>query len=459
MRSVMRSAIVRGCRTAALAAAAILGAALATAEWLQPDASYRDAQFELRAALRDTVGRAEDPARLDTLGVALLRLGRFAEAERVFRRVLAQRPADVAALAGLGKMALFADRLEAADSLLVAAAGAGTMDAELAADLYALHLRRGRWTAAAGLAAEVNQVGRVPLLRQLAEREPYRIAAGPEQARVPWARAYPVPLVRVKLNGQSVLMALDTGAPDLLLDRRAARQAKVRLWPAQSVVFWCGTRIAAEQALVARLEIGGMVVEDLPAGVGSLRKWSLHVNPHSEAVAGVIGLQFLRRFTPTLDYAGHALLLRRPRAGWSPPADARRVPFEIWGESELTVYGSLAGGRRMAMVVQSGVPGCGVGAPVEVFEEVGVKPGVLARAVKGAGNWLQGRPWTSVQVPTVSIGPLVRERVAGWAGALDSAELWRHGVRRDALLSHDFFRDQRVTFDWSARELVIEPRP
>jgi len=133
-----------------------------------------------------------------------------------------------------------------------------------------------------------------------------------------------------------------------------------------------------------------------------------------------------------------------------------RVPFQIWGINELTVFGSLAGGRTMAMVVQTGVPGCGVGAPTEVFDEIGVKPGVVSRLAKGAGSFLQGRSWTRVVVPTVAVGPIVEDKVDGWRGALDSSELWRHGVRRDALLSSEFFHDRRVTFDWGARELAVE---
>ena len=63
-----------------------------------------------------------------------------------------------------------------------------------------------------------------------------------------------------------------------------------------------------------------------------------------------------------------------------------------------------------------------------------------------------------MSVPNVLVGPLVREKVAGWSGALDPAELWKHGVRRDAILSHDFFRGQRVTIDWERRELVVEEK-
>ena len=110
----------------------------------------------------------------------------------------------------------------------------------------------------------------------------------------------------------------------------------------------------------------------------------------------------------------------------------------------------------MALVLQTGVPGCGVGAPIEVFEEVGLRPGVIARALKSAGSALRGRGQSGVQVPTISVGPVVMEKVNGWSGALDSAELWRHGVRRDALLSSDFLRGHRVTIDWEKRELVFE---
>ena len=56
----------------------------------------------------------------------------------------------------------------------------------------------------------------------------------------------------------------------------------------------------------------------------------------------------------------------------------------------------------------------------------------------------------------VAVGPIVMDKVTGWSGALDSAELWRHGVRRDAFLSSEFLSGRRMTIDWEKRELVIE---
>lgn len=455
----MRRPARRGAGAAWVACLTLFGvhtlalAAPAGADWLQPDVTYREAQFELRMAARDTAGHSHDPARLDSLGLALLRLAHLGEAEKIFRRSLRLARHDDAAEAGLGKLALFSDRLAEAESLLE---GAAQSDAGALRDLFAARIRRGEYAAAAAMAADLNEEGRVPLLQAMAERPIYQVGGDRSEATVLWARSYPVPLIRVKLNGQSVLMALDTGASDVLIDESAARRCGVEPLPAQRLEFWTGSRVAVKNAMVQRLEIGGVRVERIPAGTLSLRKWSIEVNPQSEPVAGIIGLNLLRCFTSTLDYKNSRLELRRRDGSYKPAADAQRVPFEVWGQSELTVYGSLAGSRKMALVVQSGVPGCGVGAPSEVLEEIGVKPGAVARMVKGAGAWLQGRPWSQVMIPAVSVGAVVKDKVPGWSGAFDSSELWRHGVRRDGLLSHDFFRGRRVTIDWQAHELVFE---
>jgi len=92
-------------------AGVLCAAVVARADWLAPDASFRDAQMQVRYATRDTVGHSDDVGRIDTLAVALLRLGRVAEARTLFQRTLAAKPGDPTACAALGKLALWADRL------------------------------------------------------------------------------------------------------------------------------------------------------------------------------------------------------------------------------------------------------------------------------------------------------------------------------------------------------------
>jgi hypothetical protein len=437
----------------AAALALALGPPAVRADWLQPDPSFRDAQMALRLAVRDTAGQPLTATRLDSLAAAHLRLGNLDEAQRLFARVVTLAPTDETAAAGLGKIALFRGSPALAESLLAPVAGRVDGATE---DLLAARLRLGRWEQAAALAEEAGQPGRAALLRRLAEPDGAWRIQGTGPVQIPWIRCWPVPIVKAKLNGQNVLLAIDTGVADLILDPSAARRCNVPLMPEQMPVLWSGSHVAARPALVERLELGGLRIERVPAAATTLRRWSLEANPQGEHVDGVIGLNLLARFTPTLDYHKCALILQPAGSTITAGTRALRVPFELWGERELTVYGSLNSGRRMAMVLQTGVPGCGVGAPPEVFEEVGVLPGAIARAVRSAGTWLQGRPWASVRVATVTVGPIVRDKVDGWSGALDSAELWRHGVRRDALLSSDFLSGRRVTIDWERRQLVIE---
>lgn len=434
-------------RALPLVVAFTLTTAVATADWLSPDPSYRDAQAQLRAATRDTVGHGDDLERIDSLAVALLRLGRLHDARKLFTRVLDASPNDAAANAALGKLALFADDLPRAESLLTRAGETG----EARADLYATLLRRGSWSAAATLAPEVNDEGRVPLLEALSEQPPGEPTGTPGET---WLeRIWPAPLVRVKLNGTQVWMLVDTGTPGLLLDPVTTRQNGVRLLSGQRLADWDGSRVAVRNALAPRIEIAGLTWTNVPAGVVSLHRMSLHVNPQATPVVGVIGLSLLRGHDVTLDFK--ARRLRFAPLGHTPKIAGLRVPFELWGEGGITVYGALGGGRRMAMLLATGLPEAGVGAPDVVFDELGLKPGGLSKLVKGAGSWLQGRPWAQVGVPGVTLGSVAFESQPGWAGAMDPLELWRHGVRRDALLGPGILRGRGVTIDWTNHELVF----
>jgi tetratricopeptide (TPR) repeat protein len=427
---------------------AALAGSRAAADWLAPDASLREAQTVLRYALRDTVGHAGDLALLDSLALAHLHLGHIADARKLFERVIAEKPGDPAAAAGLGKLALWADRNADAESLLVAAG-----DVEQArSELYFARQRLGQWTDAAAMAEDLQDAGRKPLLEYLANHP--AVAVKGERARVLFDKIWPAPLVKVKLNGASVLMMVDTGTPGLLIDKMAATQNKVQLIEGQRLALWTGTRVAVRNALVRKLEIGDVALTDLPASVLSLAKLSLEVNLQSAPIAGVIGMEVLRRFDVTFDFRKRAIELSPP--GSAAKLQGIRVPFELWGEDELTVWGSINGGRRLAMTLATGMPGGGFGAPDVVFEEHGLKSGGVSKAMKGAGSWLGGRPWAQVNVPALSIGNVACDKVAGWAGAMEPLEMWRHGVRRDGLLGPGILLKRRVTIDWTKRDLVFD---
>lgn len=425
----------------------------AVADWMQPDQSYREAQLWLRAAVRDTLHHANDPIRLDSLGVALLRLGRFDEAKEVFERSLEIEPQGFLAKSGLGKIALFRSDLDTAIRYLE---GSSPVDPDALRDLFAARIRAGQYQAAADMAADVNQVGRAEVLERMARGDALQIETKKPVSKIRWKQSYPVPLVPVKLNGTRVLMAIDTGANDLIIDDAAVRRHGVQELNSQRQMFWTGSMVAARNAMVESLEIGDVTIRNVPAAEMSLRQWSLEVNPRGQRIAGIIGLSILSKLQPTLDYGKWELVLRSGEEPFEPGPVANTVPFEVWGEGEMMVYGTLSGSRRMAFIVQSGVPGCGVGAPRVVLEEIGVKPGAISKLAGGIGSWLQGVPWAQTTIPVVTVGPVVRDKIKAWQNAMADVEMWRHGVRRDAFISHDFFEGLRVTIDWDRKVLIFE---
>jgi hypothetical protein len=416
----------------------------------EPDPAYRDAQFLLRAAIRDTAGHGDDAARLDSLGQAYFRLARLNDAASVLRRAVVAQPRDHAALATLGRIALWQGRTAEADSLLAAAG-----DAEGAPeDRYAAAIRRGDWKTAAAQAEAVNDAGRSEVLQKLSNSEPYKLRDGRESGRVSFERAWPVPLVPVKVNGLSVLMAVDPGAPGLIVDPAVMRLQHLPPVPGESSVLWNGARTAVKHAWVPRFEIAGMALSDVPADVLPLRRYSLDVNPQGTTIGGVIGLAVLERFGVTIDFKQQVLELRRPGVAYAP--QGQRVPFERWGESELMVYGSVNGSRRMALQLGTGLPGAALGSTASVFDELSLKPSRVGNLIKGAGTFLQGRSWDAVPVPTIALGSIVRDRANGWSGVMSQGELWRYGARRDGLLGAEMFRGRRVTFDWAKQAMVFE---
>ncbi len=438
------------------ALALVLAAALPARAQDDFPQDWREAQTRLRDAVRDTVGHGDDAGRLSTLGQALVRLGRWNDATKVLDRVLALQPNDRPSLAALGKIALYHERTGEAESLLVAAG-----DAEGAVrDLYAARLRTGDWKGAAALAEEANDEGRLPLLERLQQLDAFQVLKGPATAKLRFARAYPVPLVKASLNGHQVLVALDPGCPGVLVDPTNVRAAHLEELPGERAVFWIGSHVAAGNAIAQQVELGGIQIANVPVATTSLHRYSLDVNPLGRDIGMVLGLDLLERLGVRIDFKKQYLELRRERAvtDRSSASIAPRVPFERWTENQLVVWGSIGGGRRLSMIVGTGLPGAGFGGPYDTFEELGLKPGKMANLMRGVGTALQGRPWAAATVPTLSVGSVVGDRVNGWMGAMDPGEAWREGVRLDGLLGPDWFSRRRVTFDWVRHELIFESR-
>jgi clan AA aspartic protease (TIGR02281 family) len=118
-------------------------------------------------------------------------------------------------------------------------------------------------------------------------------------------------LVRAVLHGREpVMLLLDTGASHTLLAPAIAQ--RLGLSPTADAPTKTLTRADGQPqtipfVLCASLAVGEAVVEQLPVGITD-------VDPTAPSVGGLLGVDFLARFTVTLDHATRQLWLAAPQA-------------------------------------------------------------------------------------------------------------------------------------------------
>jgi clan AA aspartic protease (TIGR02281 family) len=118
-------------------------------------------------------------------------------------------------------------------------------------------------------------------------------------------------LVQAVLNGQEpVTLLLDTGASHTLLTPAIARRLGLSPTadaPTKTLTRADGQLHTVPLVICKTIAVGEVVVEQLPVGITD-------VDPKAPTVEGLLGVDFLARFTVTLDYGNRQLWLAAPHA-------------------------------------------------------------------------------------------------------------------------------------------------
>jgi predicted aspartyl protease len=98
---------------------------------------------------------------------------------------------------------------------------------------------------------------------------------------------------------------LDTGASDTLIDRRVAAEHFLPKDGTFNIAAMSGM-VAAENSVVKRLEIGKLIINDIPVKIIDLSGQSKHLGRQD---SGIIGMNVIGRYLVTLDYSKPAMTL------------------------------------------------------------------------------------------------------------------------------------------------------
>ncbi len=179
------------------------------------------------------------------------------------------------------------------------------------------------------------------------------------------------------------------------------------------------------------------------------------------AVEGIVGVDVLRHFLPTLDYPAGTLVLRPKNS--VPAKDVGWAPFWLAGDHCLVAWGCINRRHPTLMFLDSGQAGLAFAAPWSTVETAGI---VLRAAETGEGYGGGGAVRVvPFELAALSLGPTQARGVQGaYTGSFPLET--RFGFRIGGLVGHEFFAPHALSLDFArmryalhASSAAAEPDP
>ena len=354
--------------------------------------------------------------------------GDFIAAERSDEAALQKSPVDAVSLAALARIRLYEEHrgdardlagkaLKADPDNIVAKkvlAGAAARDAAFAPDVYRISMPRGGTS-------------------------------------VSFVATDPLPALRVRVNkSRDAYFLLDTGAPDIVLDKDFAAELGVKVAVAGQGTFAGGKHAEIFTASVPTLQVGDATIENVPASVFPTRGFQLKPGIR---IDGILGTGFLMHFLATIDYAKGKLILR-PRTDSADFEKSAKTAVTMWlvGDHFIFARGRLGNAPEALFNIDTGLAGGGLQATRSALEAAGIPiDESKARTESGPGGPVRIIPFKA----DAALGAFAAKDIDG-IYTPDGDQFGLFPFRVAGTLSHTFFRKSALTFDFVAMKLVLE---
>lgn len=358
--------------------------------------------------------------------------GEFEEAQHTYELALGKKPDDAAVLAKVARARLFNGQEHQAIDL------AGRALAVSPNDPIALSVLN---TAQARLSAlDPANFGMKPL---------------GSPTTIKFVATDPLPLLGVTINGtRQAIFFIDTGAPNIIVSPQLAQELGMPVTAAGQGTFAGGRRANVSRTIVPSLRIGSVEVSNVPAGVletrGLMQRAGVQVD-------GIIGTGFLMHFLSTIDYCRGELVLapRSESARFQKQAQSTGSNIvRMWfvGDHFMFSRGRLNQGTDGLFLIDTGLAGGGITASKEALDDAGVAVDMNdVHTGIGGGGPVQVVPFRA----NATLGKLTRADIPGvYSPGGGPTAMFPFKVK--GIMSHQFFRQSRLTFDFDAMQLVTQ---
>lgn len=286
--------------------------------------------------------------------------------------------------------------------------------------------------------------------------------SGPEITSVKFVMTDPLPVVEVMVNGQGPYnFFIDTGGAELILTTDLVQELGVKIYSEFESSGFAGSKAATVGlGVIDQFQIGGMMIKNLPVhtlgfeGIEEVFDLPIH---------GTIGTRLFMQLYTTMDYVNGELILRRKNETTRKEIDriannAKLIPMWLIDMHQIMASGRLNNLEPNLFFVDTGLANAGFLASTEQFEKAGVEVDWSKSAVAtGGGGELEE---TTVTIGRVSLGKGDNEVVKRNLGGKSHKNIvgvlrGELGFHVGGIISHTFFRDTALTFDFERMQLLI----
>ncbi len=263
----------------------------------------------------------------------------------------------------------------------------------------------------------------------------------------------PLILVPAHVNGLGPFpFVLDTGAGICLIAPRLARRTRVPVTSWQTA-FAAGGPIELGIGRLDSLAVGQARVQGVPVAItGELTRIGRAVR---SAVHGDVGYGFLRHFRVSIDYANRVLSLARPEEEPTRSGVAGDVAFRVAHPDKplVLVPARINGAGPFTFALDTGASSTLVSP--SLADRLGILRG-SAMAMMGGGGPVEA---SFGSVASLGVGGASRRfldvAVSEFLDPLSTAV----GEKLDGILGYNFLEGFRVTIDYPAERLRLDPAP
>jgi hypothetical protein len=390
----------------------------------------------------------------------LFKAGKFAEAEKLYTKVLAAEPTNFQAALRLGSISLLANRLDDAQFWLAKASKLRPEEKAPKSLMAEVFYRQDDFKRAAPLFRVTGQDAVAKKLESFKGITPYQIEGKAEVSHLKLVMTDPLPVLQVRVNkGEPVNFFIDTGGAEVIVDSEFAKELNIAQFGSVTGTFAGGKQAAFQHGRVDFLTLGEFTVKNVPVHIMDVRRFSQPVFG-GKRVDGIIGTVLLYHFIPTLDYSRGELVLRRKTK-----ENLKRIEREARAKKDIVIHFWMAGDHYMVALgtvkksqpllffVDTGLAGGGFTCPESTLKEAGInlQESLAAEGVGGGGK-MRVVPFV---VEELTLGDAKEHNVRGlYTGAFPLENAF--GFRIGGLISHGFFRPYALTLDFVGMRYFLE---